>query len=134
MRSRAALLCWAALLCHCYAQDLTPPPGAVLLDLELTVDSTPTRLRLHQDQSYLDAARQACTPTDTPEATDNCVSGAMTIIVNQHLRTAKDGQAAALAAGGVDCAPDRLRHANTKGYSSIYLAMGLVNVRAGTRY
>ena len=98
------MLCWAALLCHCYAQDLTPPPGAFLLDLELTVDSTPTRLRLHQVQSYLDAARQACTPTDTPEATDNCVSGAMTIIVNQHLRTAKDGQAAdatALASPGV---------------------------------
>ena len=59
----AALWCWWAA-----AQDVTPPPGAVLLDLELTVDNTPTRLRLHQDQSFLDAARQACTPTETPEA------------------------------------------------------------------
>ena len=74
------LLIWVA------AQDVTPPPGAVLLDLELTVDNTPTRLRLHQDQSFLDAARQACTPTETPEAKDNCVGGAMSIIVNQHLR------------------------------------------------
>ena len=79
---------WAAALwaAQVAAQDVTPPPGAVLLDLELTVDNTPTRLRLHQDQSFLDAARQACTPTETPEAKDNCVGGAMSIIVNQHLR------------------------------------------------
>ena len=97
---------WAAALwaAQVAAQDVTPPPGAVLLDLELTVDNTPTRLRLHQDQSFLDAARQACTPTETPEAKDNCVGGAMSIIVNQHLRQAKDGQAAdatALASPGV---------------------------------
>ena len=83
----AALWCWWAA-----AQEVTPPPGAVLLDLELTVDNTPTRLRLHQDQSFLDAARQACTPTETPEAKDNCVGGAMSIIVNQHLRARNSAQ------------------------------------------
>ena len=84
-----APLLWAARVA---AQDVTPPPGAVLLDLELTVDNTPTRLRLHQDQSFLDAARQACTPTETPEAKDNCVGGAMSIIVNQHLRARNSAQ------------------------------------------
>merc|ERR1719326_2789379 len=72
---------------------------------------TPTPLRLHQDQSFLDAARQACTPTETPEAKDNCVGGAMSIIVNQHLRAAKDGQAAdatALASPGVSLVRDDL--------------------------
>ena len=107
---RAAAL-WSYWAAHLAAQDVTPPPGAVLLDLELTVDNTPTRLRLHQDQSFLDAARQACTPTETPEAKDNCVGGAMSIIVNQHLRQAKDGQAAdatALASPGVSLVRDDL--------------------------
>ena len=59
---------------HCGAGGQPPRmsrrrPASLLLDLELTVDNTPTRLRLHQDQS-LDAARQACTPTETPEAKD----------------------------------------------------------------
>jgi len=105
---RLAALWWTARVA---AQEVTPPPGAVLLDLELTVDNTPTRLRLHQDQSFLDAARQACTPTETPEAKDNCVGGAMSIIVNQHLRQAKDGQAAdatALASPGVSLVRDDL--------------------------
>ena len=86
---RLAALWWSARVA---AQEVTPPPGAVLLDLELTVDNTPTRLRLHQDQSFLDAARQACTPTETPEAKDNCVGGAMSIIVNQHLRARNSAQ------------------------------------------
>jgi len=56
-----------------------------LLALDLTVDGKASRLVLREGQPYVEAARLACASTTDPFATDNCVSGAVTIIVQQHL-------------------------------------------------
>lgn len=77
------------------------PP--VLLQLDLTVDGHATELVLVEGQSYLAAAQLACAPMVDPLAIDNCVSGAMTIIVNQHLKVKEE--AAAAASGGAVAAP-----------------------------
>jgi hypothetical protein len=76
-----------------------------LLNLDLTVDGQGTKLLLLEGQSYLDAARRACSPVFEPLAIDNCVGGAMTIIVDQHLR-AKEAEGSTLASPGVSLVRD----------------------------
>lgn len=80
---------------------------AELLSLDLTVDGEATRLVLHEGQSYIDAAREACRSTSEPFATDNCVSGAVSIIVSQHLRQNESTQAS-LASPGLSLVRDGL--------------------------
>ena len=76
-----------------------------LLSLDLTVDGRATRLVLKEGQAYVEAARLACASTTEPFATDNCVSGAVNIIVAEHLakKTANT-----LASPGVSLVKDTL--------------------------
>lgn len=88
------------LLLACLAKSQLNSAPAELLSLDLTVDGTATRLVLREGQAYVDAAREACQSTSEPFATDNCVSGAVSIIVSQHLRRNEES-ANSLASPGV---------------------------------
>lgn len=104
MSGRCLILALAGVVASVRAQG-----RATLLDLELTVDGQATKLTLTEGQSYLEAARLACRPMVDPLAIDNCVSGAMTIIVNNYLR--RDGEAAGtLASPGVSLVRADLEH------------------------
>jgi len=82
-----------------------------LLALDLTVDGKASRLVLREGQAYVDAARQACASTTEPFATDNCVSGAVTLIVQQHLQKKENATTRSqqvLASPGVSLVRDGL--------------------------
>ncbi|KAJ1460134.1 hypothetical protein M885DRAFT_23232 [Pelagophyceae sp. CCMP2097] len=86
------------------AQTMAP-----LLDLDLTVDGEATKLVLHEGQAYIDAARAACSATKEAAATDNCVSGAVSLIVAMHLRK-KDASADSLASPGLSLVREMLQN------------------------
>lgn len=110
---------WAGAWCALpRLEELSGGAPVTLLDLDLTVDGFATKLTLVEGQSYLAAAQAACKPVLEPAAIDNCVGGAMTIIVNQHLAKKAPPRAAAadeaapptLASPGVSLVRGALEH------------------------
>ncbi|KAJ8612846.1 hypothetical protein CTAYLR_002086 [Chrysophaeum taylorii] len=101
------VLCGLLVLVVLILRVVKAQESAELLALDLTVDGQATRLVLKEGQAYVDAARQACKSTTEPFATDNCVSGAVSIIVAQHLRRS-EGSANTLASPGLSLVRETL--------------------------